>query len=135
MSGEDVPENLPVEFGYKNHWLAVRGAEPRAVAESLDLQGIRPAIWREGNSACGIRQAPARQKRMRKSRDCWNDIGAWCRMRTRCYSSRRNGASTPRNWTTGRNRRLLGSSAYCKRGGSALERIKWHHGTRTCGKP
>jgi hypothetical protein len=48
MSTDDIVPNRPISFGYKNHWLAISKAEPRDVAEALDLQQVGPSTWREG---------------------------------------------------------------------------------------
>jgi hypothetical protein len=48
-----VPLTLPegprgVPFGYKTAWLAVRGGDPKAVADALGLEERRAAGWEEG---------------------------------------------------------------------------------------
>jgi len=38
----------PVDFGYKQQWLAVWDRDLRAVVEALDLKESKPSTWREG---------------------------------------------------------------------------------------
>jgi hypothetical protein len=45
---EDGEPDLPVPFGYKCAWFAVRTENPLSVAAHLSLRGIRTANWREG---------------------------------------------------------------------------------------
>jgi hypothetical protein len=40
--------DLPVPFGYKCAWYAVRAEEPHSVADKLDIRRIKPSNWREG---------------------------------------------------------------------------------------
>jgi hypothetical protein len=40
--------NVPVSFGYKLTWLAVRTTEAKAVAQALHLQGLQQCSWEHG---------------------------------------------------------------------------------------
>lgn len=42
-----VPD-LPVPFGYKCAWYAVKGDDPKAVAIQLKLRQLKPSTWSEG---------------------------------------------------------------------------------------
>lgn len=49
---EEIPisaePDLPLGFGRKNSWIAVRADGPEAVAEALGLSGVEPCNWRSG---------------------------------------------------------------------------------------
>jgi hypothetical protein len=47
MTPRPIPDR-PVDFGYKQQWLAVWDRDPRAVAEALGLKDTEPSTWREG---------------------------------------------------------------------------------------
>ena len=38
----------PIGFGRKNLWVAVRGNDPRQLAQSLQLHGVQPCNWHSG---------------------------------------------------------------------------------------
>jgi hypothetical protein len=40
--------NVPVSFGYKLTWLAVRTTDAKAVAQALHLQGLQQCSWEQG---------------------------------------------------------------------------------------
>lgn len=42
---------IPIPFGYKMGWLAVRSQEPQAVAAHLGARGVHRATWEEGTEA------------------------------------------------------------------------------------
>src|SRR3954451_24855595 len=47
MALELIPDN-PVAYGYKQIWLAVRGAAPRPVALALGLKDLEDSTWKDG---------------------------------------------------------------------------------------
>ncbi|MBI5359876.1 MAG: DMP19 family protein [Planctomycetes bacterium] len=47
---DPVPD-IPLGFGRKNAWLAIKTDDPMKVAESLKLQDLQPANWRTGLTA------------------------------------------------------------------------------------
>lgn len=47
---DDQPD-LPIPFGYKCQWIAVRSAETEAIANRLHLTDIRRANWKTGMKA------------------------------------------------------------------------------------
>lgn len=51
-----VPD-MPVPFGYKTLWLAIRTEDPEAVAGALGLSAPRPCNWRSGLDAVGLDDA------------------------------------------------------------------------------
>lgn len=46
-----IPPEVPVSWGYKCFWLAVRGADTSLVVRALDLKDARPSGWEEGIDA------------------------------------------------------------------------------------
>jgi hypothetical protein len=51
MPAEDRSGALPVSFGYKCAWLAVKVDRPEPVAAALSLESVRPAHWKDGIQA------------------------------------------------------------------------------------
>ena len=52
-SGTDDPspsdgQDLPVSFGYKTTWIAVRSEDPGSVARALGLKNVKAASWANG---------------------------------------------------------------------------------------
>jgi len=44
----DVTPDLPISFGYKNQWLAVKTIDTQAVVAAMDLKNIQIANWSTG---------------------------------------------------------------------------------------
>ena len=42
------PDDLPISFGYKTAWIAVRSSDGRVLAESLGLKQIERCSWADG---------------------------------------------------------------------------------------
>src|SRR5688572_12359090 len=44
----DPTPDLPIQFGYKNSWLAIKSPTTEAVAQAAGISDLEPANWRTG---------------------------------------------------------------------------------------
>lgn len=51
LGNVDTTPDLPVPFGYKMSWLALKTEDSAAVCESVPVENLQPANWRTGSSA------------------------------------------------------------------------------------
>lgn len=53
----DTTEDEPVDFGFKQHWLAIKTTDTQKVAEALGAKQVYPCNWKKG-IALAYRKAP-----------------------------------------------------------------------------